>query len=81
MLKGQEEEGGGRRRGRGRNIKNINKKILQRKNIFIDKDKHIIKAVDQPTLKLVQRLKAKSRKIMCNYNSKLKDTHKQNKKK
>ena len=64
MLKGQEEEGGGRRRGRGRNIKNINKKILQRKNIFIDKDKHIIKAVDQPTLKPVQRSNGRSKKIV-----------------
>ena len=32
--------------------------------------------MDQPTIKLVQRLKGKSRKIMCNYNNKLRDTHK-----
>ena len=36
-------------------------------NILTGKDKHIIKAVDEPTIKLVQRLKSKSRKIMCNY--------------
>lgn len=32
--------------------------------------------MDQPTLKLVPRLKGKSREIMCNYNSRLRDTHK-----
>lgn len=37
--------------------------------------KHIIKAVDLPTLKLVQKWKAKSRMIMYNYKGKLRDTH------
>ena len=33
--------------------------------------------MDQQTIKLVQRLKDKSSKMMCNYNNKLWDTHKQ----
>ena len=34
--------------------------------MLIDRGKHIIQAMDQPTLKLAQRLKGKGRKIMCN---------------
>ena len=41
-----------------------------------DKGKHLIKAVDQPIIKLVKMLKGKTRNIMCNYNSKLSNTHK-----
>ena len=49
----------------------MNKKTWKKK-ILTDKDK---KAVYQPTLNLVQRLKGQSRKIMCNYNNKLRDAH------
>lgn len=31
--------------------------------------------VEQPTLKLVQRLKGKNKKIGCNYNGKLRNAH------
>lgn len=36
--------------------------------------KHLVGTVDQPTIKPVQRLKGKRRKIVCNYNNKLRDT-------
>ena len=44
----------------------MNKKTWKKK-ILTDKDK---KAVYQPTLNLVQRLKGQSRKITCNCNNK-----------
>ena len=56
-------------------IKSMNKKILPRTNTLTDKGKHLVKAVDQPTLKLVQRLKGKNRKVICTYNSKLRGAH------
>ena len=43
----------------------------------MDKGKFLVKAVDLQTTKLAQRLKDKSRKIMCNYN-KLRDKHTRN---
>ena len=47
--------------------------------MLTDEGKHLTEAVDQPTIKLMQRLKGKCRKVMCNYNNKLRDTHKQKK--
>ena len=40
----------------------MNKTIQQRK-ILSDKSKHLVKAVDQPTIKLVQRLKDKKGRL------------------
>lgn len=51
------------------------------KNSHFGKGKHLVKAVYQPTIKLVQKLKGRSRKIVCNYNIKLRDTHTRSKKK
>ena len=36
--------------------------------------KHLVGAVDQPTIKPVSRSKGKRRKIVCDYNNKLRDT-------
>lgn len=52
-------------------------KIQQRKRILTEKGKHLMKSVDQP----IQKLKGKTKEIMCNCNSKLKDTHKHTRKK
>ena len=46
----------------------INNNKIQERKILTDKGKHSVK--DQPTVSLVQKLKGKNRKIMCNYNSK-----------
>ena len=52
----------------------MSKKLWQRRNSH--KVKHILKSVNQSTIKLVQGVKCNTKKIMCNYNSKLKDTEK-----
>ena len=48
--------------------------------MLTDKGKHLVKVVDQPNIKLVQRSKCKSRKIRYNYNNKLRDSNKHKKK-
>lgn len=44
--------------------------------MLTDKGKHLVKAVAQTNIKLVQRSKFKSRKIMYNYNNRLRDGNK-----
>ena len=52
----------------------MNKKIQKENNSHWQR--HTVKAEIQSTIKLVQKLKDKIRKMVCNYNIKLKDTHK-----
>lgn len=51
----------------------MTKKIWEK--ILTDEAKYSVKAVNKPTIKLIRRLKGQSRKIMCNDNDKLRDTH------
>lgn len=39
-------------------------KNIGKKNILSDKCKHLVKVIDQTTVKLVQRLEGKSRKVI-----------------
>ena len=47
----------------------------ERKN-FIGKGKHIVKVVDNPLVKQVERLKDKNGKIICNHNRQLRNAQK-----
>lgn len=62
------------RRTRRRKKLKIGIKIWQ-KEYLTDKGESIIKAADQPTLKLGQRLKGEMRKSTCSYDGKLRDSH------
>ena len=50
-----------------------NKRITKGKNLT-GKGKHIVKVVDQPLIKLVEKLQDKRSKIICIYNKYLRDT-------
>ena len=47
-----------------------------RKNKILMTNKPLGKSVDPLTIKLVQKLQDKSRKLMCNCNNELRSTHK-----